>query len=133
MPSVTNARQLGYTQQRGANGQFGRVGGEGNIGSLYYYPAGEPRKVTNMQTGQVTRGGGAVAASIAGAGRFQTTRRSRGTTSNPFSAAQRAYTRAGSAQSQQAAAQRAYERALGNTTRNRLTTAGAGRGTRRQY
>lgn len=78
MPSVTNARQLGYTQQRGANGQFGRVGGEGNIGSLYYYPAGEPRRVTNMRTGQVTRGGGAVAASIANAAKNSQRRRNRG-------------------------------------------------------
>lgn len=78
MAKQTSARDLGYTQQRGANGQFGRMGGQGNINSLYYYPAGEPRKVRNERTGQTSYGGGAVASSIENAGRNASRRRNRG-------------------------------------------------------
>lgn len=78
MPTVTSPRQLGYTQQRDAGGRFGRYGGQGNRNSLYYYDAGEPRKVTNMRTGQVSYGGGAVAANIAGAASNSRRRRNRG-------------------------------------------------------
>lgn len=78
MAEVTSPRQLGYRQQRGANGQFGRYGGEGNRGSLYNYPSGEPRRVQNMRTGQSSYGGGAVASAISNAGRNASRRRNRG-------------------------------------------------------
>lgn len=78
MPTVTSPRQLGYTQQRDAGGRFGRYGGQGNRSSLYYYAAGEARRVTNMRTGQVTRGGGAVASAIENAARNANRRRNRG-------------------------------------------------------
>lgn len=82
MAEVTSPRQLGYRQQRGANGQFGRMGGEGDRNELYYYvyngKAMEPRKVTNMRTGQSSYGGGAVASAISNSGRNASRRRNRG-------------------------------------------------------
>ena len=81
MPEVNSPRELGYTQQRNANGTFGRYGGGGNINSLYYYPAGEPRAVTNERTGERRYGSAGQAmidSNIAGASSNSQRRRNRG-------------------------------------------------------
>ena len=85
MAEVKSPRDLGYTQQRNANGTFGRYGGGGNINELYYHVyngvAMEPRRVESQRTGKSRYGSAGQAmvdSNIADAASNSARRRNRG-------------------------------------------------------